>query len=342
MRNRTLYFIFISLAVALFFIFGVIFLLPRPGQPVSGLAFRVGTDIPLTGGANRLDYQSIDENTHRLYISHLGSRLVHVFDLQKQKIIADIPLPGEPYGILAVPSVKKVFVSLGDKNVVEVIDERTNTLIATVSTGETPDGITYNGRTKHIFVSDENGGTVTVINALTNTYISDISVGHNVGNTHADETQNIIYSVAGDEDALVAINPEKNKVIQKFELPGCSHPHGFLIDPDTRYAFITCDENNVMVVFDLDSKKIVLTDTVGEQPDVLAYDSGLHRLYITSENGVMTIFTVKKGAVKKVSQGFIASHAHTVAVDSRSHLLYLPLENDGGRPRLRVLQPEGI
>ena len=94
-----------------------------------------------------------------------------------------------------------------------------------------------------------------------------------------------------------------------------------------------------MVVFDLDTKKIVSTDTVGAVPDVLAYDEGLHHLYVTGESGVMTIFNVAKGNVKKIYEGFIALHAHTVAVDQKTHLVYLPLENVNGRPVLRVLKP---
>jgi len=34
-----------------------------------------------------------------------------------------------------------------------------------------------------------------------------------------------------------------------------------------------------------------------------------------------------------------APHAHTVAVDPRSHRVYLPLENVGGKPVLRILAP---
>jgi hypothetical protein len=34
-----------------------------------------------------------------------------------------------------------------------------------------------------------------------------------------------------------------------------------------------------------------------------------------------------------------APHAHTVAVDPRTHRVYLPLENVGGRPVLRILTP---
>src|SRR5258708_2699235 len=79
-------------------------------QGVSSVGLQQVKDIPLTGGANRLDYQSIDYSTNKLYISHLGSNMVHVFDLGKQQIIADIPLPSSPYGILAVPSLKEVYV----------------------------------------------------------------------------------------------------------------------------------------------------------------------------------------------------------------------------------------
>src|SRR5436309_815782 len=60
-------------------------------QGASSLGLQQVKDIPLSGGADRLDYQSIDPTTNKLYISHLGSSLVHVFDLGKQKVIADIP-----------------------------------------------------------------------------------------------------------------------------------------------------------------------------------------------------------------------------------------------------------
>jgi hypothetical protein len=33
-----------------------------------------------------------------------------------------------------------------------------------------------------------------------------------------------------------------------------------------------------------------------------------------------------------------ASHAHTVSVDPRTHRVYLPLENIGGRPVLRIYE----
>src|SRR5437762_14088540 len=62
----------------------------QPTQPVgnastsetsaaSTLPLKVLADIPLTGGTTRLDYQSLDRSSGRLYVAHLGSDLMTVF-----------------------------------------------------------------------------------------------------------------------------------------------------------------------------------------------------------------------------------------------------------------------
>src|SRR5438552_3979262 len=77
----------------------------KKGEGALGLTNVI--DIPLSGGANRLDYQSIDVAANRLYISHLGSDLIHVYGLKQQKVTKDIRLNSSPLGVLAVPSLKE-------------------------------------------------------------------------------------------------------------------------------------------------------------------------------------------------------------------------------------------
>jgi len=296
-------------------------------------------DVPLSGGADRLDYQSINPENNRLYISHLGSGSVIVFDLKSNKIITTITNLGNPYGILVVPKLKTIYVSEGGNNRVAVISEDDLKVVEHISVGQTPDGLAYDPINNKIFVSDENGGTVSVIDASTNSFIENIQIGGSVGNTHYDTTSRLIYSISGNNNNFVEIDPKNNKVIQKYALKDCSYPHGFYIEERTHYALITCKGGNNMVVFDLNSKKIISKDNIGNNPDVLAYDSKLHNLYIAAESGVMTVFSVEKNKIKKLSQEFIASNAHTVAVDQETHQVYLPLENIGGKPVLRVLAP---
>jgi hypothetical protein len=62
------------------------------------------------------------------------------------------------------------------------------------------------------------------------------------------------------------------------------------------------------------------------------------RLYVASEAGVLSAFWANGDTLLPLGDERIP-HAHTVAVDPRTHRVYLPLENVGGRPMLRVLEP---
>ncbi len=102
---------------------------------------------------------------------------------------------------------------------------------------------------------------------------------------------------------------------------------------------MACEENAKLAVLDLTEKRMTAIHPTGADPDVLAFDRGLNRLYVSAESGTLAIFDVRGRGLEKVGEGFYAPKAHTVAVDSRTHRVYLPLENVGGRPVLRIAEP---
>ena len=313
---------------------------PRsPARNTEKLGLKFVADIPLPGGTSRFDYQTIDETHRRLYISHMGANLVTVFDLDSRTVIANLRDISRPTGILVVPELNRVYVSASAKNEVYVIDANTLKVIDRVPTGHFPDGITFDPESKRVFVSNEFGETVTVFNALTDRVVANIKMGGEVGNTHYDPLSKLIYSAVQTRGELVAINPQMLKIIARYKLPGCEGPHGFCIDSETHYAFVTGEDNATYVVFDLTDKRIVARGTVGAGPDVLAFDNQFHRLYVASESGVVSAFDIEKGAVRKVGESFFANNAHTVSVDQKTHLVFFPLQNVDGRPVLRVMEP---
>ena len=81
------------------------------------------------------------------------------------------------------------------------------------------------------------------------------------------------------------------------------------------------------------------TLAVGSDPDVLAFDVALGRLYVSAESGIISIFDERDRNLVKVGEGFFAADAHSVAVDSRTHRVYFPLQNVGGKPVLRIALP---
>jgi len=308
---------------------------PRASTPP--LRLRTIADVPLAGGSSRLDYESLDERTELLFIAHLGAGIVSVFDVKTQRIVANIPHVAGVHGVLAVPTLGRVYASATDDNQVAVIDERTLRVIARIPGGDYPDGLAYDPVARTVFVSDETGGTDTVIDTRTNRRTATIPLGGEAGNTQYDAVSGRMVVAVQTRNELAAIDPTATRVVARYALPArCQHPHGLLIDAPRRLAFIACDGNAALLVFDLRSARVTAVQSVGGEPDVLAFDTSARRLYVATESGIVSVFDERGHTVRKVAEGFVATEAHVIAADPRTHHLYLPLQDVDGRPVLRV------
>jgi DNA-binding beta-propeller fold protein YncE len=220
-----------------------------------------------------------------------------------------------------------------------VIDDKTLQIEARVPAGDYPDGIAYASKEMKLYVSDLHGKTNTVVDAKTNRQVATIHLGGGAGNTQYDAVSDGIFVTVHKLNQLAEIDPQTDRVAARYELPGCSESHGLLIDGEHRLAFVACEENARLAVFDLESKKMTAIYPVGEDPDVLAYDQALRRLYVSAESGIVTIFDERGRSLEKVGQSLFARTAHSVAVDQRTHRVYFPLENVKGQPVLRISIP---
>jgi hypothetical protein len=303
------------------------------------LPLRTLADVPLTGGATRLDYQSLDSSSGRLYIAHLGSDLMTVVDVNKQTIVVDVKDLKRVHGVLAVPELHRVYASATGTNELAVIDDQNLSIVARVPAGDYPDGIAYASKENKIYVSDLHGKTDTVIDAKTNQRLTTIQLGGGAGNSQYDSVADRIFVTVDGREELAEIDPSSDQVVARYPLTGCKGSHGLLIDSEHRLAFAACEENAKVVVFDLESKKATAIQSVGSDPDVLAFDKGFGRLYVSAESGVISIFDERGRKLEKIGEGFFAANAHTVAVDQRTHRVYFPLQNVGGKPVLRIAIP---
>ena len=313
----------------------------QPSQEAiaSGLPLRMLTDIPLTGGTTRFDYQSFDSASGRLYIAHLGSDLMTVFDVNKQTVVGEVKDLKRVHGVLAVPELHRVYASATGVNELVVIDDQSLSIVARVPAGDYPDGIAYASKSNKIYVSDLHGKSDTVIDAKTNQRLTTIALGGGAGNSQYDSVSDRIFVTVEGREELAEIDPNKDQVVTRYPLTGCKGSHGLLIDSERRLAFAACEDNSKLVVFDLETKKATTTFSVGADPDVLAFDTGLRRLYVSAESGVISVFDEHDRSLQKVGEGFLAANAHSVAVDSSTHRVYFPLQNVNGKPVMRVAVP---
>jgi DNA-binding beta-propeller fold protein YncE len=310
----------------------------RSPQPAPKPGLKLVREVALPGPANRFDYQSFDPATGRIYMNHMNVGRTIVFDANSNKVITEIMDLPRATGVWAVPSHHQVYVSAAGAHEVAIIDDRTLKVTSRVGGIQFPDGIAYAHGADKVFVSDESGGTDVVIDPNTSKKRSTIELGGEAGNTHYDSVSHCILVAVQTRNQMVAIDPVSERIVQRYDLPGSDHPHGFTLDEDGRLAFISCEGNGALLIVDLRTMKVIQTLKVPDDPDVLAWDASWRRLYVAAESGALSAYWLDGSTLRPIGE-VRAPNAHTVSVDPRTHLVYQPLENVNGHPVLRIFEP---
>lgn len=309
----------------------------RVSQPETASLLRTVADVPLPGAAVRFDYQSYDASQGRLYIAHMSDDHLVVFDVGKREVVANLDGFANLHGVICVPEENRIYASVTGDHEVAVVDRGSLKTLARVGRIKYPDGLAYAPTVHRVFVSDEHGDVDAVIDTLTNKMIASIPLAGGAGNTVYDQGADKVYvSVHGKND-LVTIDPAQAKIVARTPLPGIENPHGIALDVENRLAFVAGEGNSKLAVVDLNTMQLLATFPVGRDPDVLAFDPGVGRLYVAAESGNITIFHESNRTLVR-DGGLELPHAHTVSVDPVTHLVYFPLQNIAGKPLLRIME----
>ena len=311
-----------------------------PGLGRGAFLLKTVAEIPVPGPAVRFDYQSLDTTTDRLYVAHMDAGTLLVVDVKNQRVVADLTGFSEVHGVWAVPELGRVYASVTAHHQVAVVDMRDLSVLARVNGIDYPDGIAYAPNVRRIFVSDEHGGEDAVIDVFADTLVTHIPLGGQAGNTVYDPVTACILVAVHEKNEIAVIDPETNHIVERIAVPGVQSPHGIALDAGRRIAFVAGESNARLGILDLTTERIVATYAVGADPDVLALDPAWGRLYVGTESGTVSAFTEveARGSIRLLHDGdFELPHAHTVAVDPRTHLIYFPLQDVDGAPVLRVM-----
>ncbi len=313
------------------------------GAPPGGgsLPLRRVADIPLPGHASRFDYQAVEPAGRRLYIAHLGDSSLLVFDLEGQRVLREISGLPSVHGVALAPEQHLVFATETAHKTLALIDDGTFQVKAHVPAGEYPNGLAYDPASGRVFVSNNRGTGVGVVDAKTARALPGVDVGGGAGNAQYDAGSGRVIAAVHGQPYLADIDPATVHVVGRIPLPGTSTCHGLLVASDLRLAFAACHGGEPrLAVVDLRARRESSLVPLPPEIDVLAFDPGLRRLYAASETGNVAVFAVAPdGSVSEVGRGFVGPNAHSVAVDPIAHRVYFPLENVGGSPVLRVMDP---
>lgn len=280
-------------------------------------------DQTLKTKGSRFDYEVISEGL--LYLNHMGSNSLIIYDPKAQSILSEISGIGSPRGVAVSAKHHQAYVTSPSSDSVIVVDTFTRKIVAEIPVGKDPDGIAVADPYDRLFVTNESGRSVSVIDITSLAVVKQIAMTSTVGNTKYDATNDLVYTAVHD-GTLVVIDPTTLEILQTFTLTDCQTPHGFTFDAQARQALVTCQGNAVGVIISLVDGKELLRASVGRGPDVVDESPINQQVVVASSSGTASMFQLGS-EVKKIGDQFIGTNAHTVAIDSVTNLVYFPLEN---------------
>jgi hypothetical protein len=304
------------------------------------LPLRTMAELPLGGRSPRFDYQTIDPVARRLYVAHQGDGTIIAVDLVHRRIIGRVSGLADVHGVLVVPALHRLFATATALHQLVTIDTRTRRVISRTPAGVVPDGIAYDPVGRQVFVSDERpAGALIVADAVTGRATDTIPIGGSAGNVQYDPIARRIVVGVETHDELALVDPATRRITRRVPLPGCDANHSLLVDARARLLIVGCSANGRLLVVDADSFRVLASIRGAGHVDVLALDSARQRVYAASEDGIVSVVQLAQGAAPRLlGQARLAARAHTIAVDPRTSLVYLPLGRSGGSSVLRIMR----
>jgi len=299
-----------------------------PAVAAESASYKLLQKINLPGDGG-WDYLTFDPASNHLFISRATH--VMVVDPSSGKIVGDIPNTPGVHGIALAHKFNKGFISNGKGNDATVFDLKTLKEVAHVPTGEKPDAIIFDPATDRVFAMNGKSGSTTAINAKDNTVAGTIELGGKPEFAVADGKGHVYVNLE-DKSKIAALDSRNLKLLSTWDLSPCQEPSGLAIDIAHHRLFAGCD-NKMMAIVDADSGKVITTAPIGDGVDANGFDPGKNLAFSSNGEGTLTIVHEVSPSEFKVVQNVETQRgARTMAVDPKSHKVYLVTASFGEKP----------
>jgi DNA-binding beta-propeller fold protein YncE len=299
-------------------------------------------DLPGPTG-KRFDYLTIDNEDHYLLSAHLAAGQTYVIDMTTNKVVATITDTPGAEGVEYVPELKKFYTSNANDNTIGVIDLKQMKVIKKLKTEAKPDGSTYAAEFRKLYVSDERGKAEVVVDVYKDQIIHTFYFDSETGMPQYDPVARRVYVNLQDKDMFAVIDPSLEAVVGRYPVGRCKGNHGMALDPQHHRAFLACEGNDLMTVFDLDKHEAIAFLPLPQGADVIKFDQGLSRIYVACYSGAISVFHEDDADHYRKLEDFHVQHAvHSLAVDSKTHRVYAPEQEEDGRPVAKMVVYEAV
>jgi len=282
------------------------------------------------GSPGGWDYIAVGPD-HKLYVSH-GTQ-VNILDQRTGDSVGVIPNTAGVHGIAFASG--KGYTSNGRANTVTVFDGKTAAVLQQIPVGQNPDAIMYEPFSKTIVTCNGRSHDLSVVDPASNTVTATIPLDGKPETAVSDENGRIYINIE-DKNKITVVDMRTKKVLSSWPLDA-EGPTGLAIDNTTHRLFAGCDKQ--LVILDANSGAVVSKQPIGDGCDGVGFDETMHLIFASCGEGKLSVIKEESATSFKPQADVPTKRsARTLAVDSKTHEIYLPAAdtekpNAGERPR---------
>jgi YVTN family beta-propeller protein len=201
----------------------------------------------------------------KAYVGLFKDDAVAVIDTSQNRVVATIPVPKGPHGLVLTPDGRKAYVSSDGASTVSVIDTASDKIVATIDVGANPHGLAMSSDGRKLLVCAFGTNRALIVDTATEKVTGEIAVpqGHN-GALSPDGSRAYIASQKQGEAALVVL--DLKSMTRVTALPLDKTPRAVDVSPDGKRAYFTQAGVNAIQVLDTATNQVVAQISVGASP----------------------------------------------------------------------------
>jgi YVTN family beta-propeller protein len=231
----------------------------------------------------------------KVYVGLFKDDAVAVIDTAQNKVIATIPVPKGPHGLVITPDGRKVYVSSDGASTVSVIDTATDKVAGSIEVGANPHGLAMSADGKRVLVSAFGTNRSLVIDTAADRIVGEVAVPqvHN-GTLSADGSRAYVASQKQGEAAIVIL--DLKTMARAGAVPLDKTPRALDLSPDGKRLYFTLAGVNAVQVLDTATNQVVAQIAVGAHEAPFTAD-GRWALAVSQGPGEIGVLDVATGTV---------------------------------------------
>jgi len=244
--------------------------------------------IALPAVKGRIDHFGVDLKQQRLFVAALGNDTLEVVDVKSGRRERSLDGFGEPQGVLYLSEFNRIYVANGGANRVDILDGTSLARTKSVEGLDDADNVRYDAGARKVYVG-YGKGALRVLDPATGDSAGDIRLAGHPESFQLETRGTRIFVNVPPARHIAVVDRAKRAVVATWDVPGAESNYPMALDESGRRLFVGARRPAVLLVYDIDSGKVVAKQPIGEDTDDIFFDPERKRLYVICGQGRIDI-----------------------------------------------------